>query len=204
MTTAAPTEPVTVFFATNRAKKSNNGQGDGHTAYANGKSADISYGTCEVPLSKDRKPGSKDAALPRNVKEKNWIEEVDGQEILIFIHGYFNTFNNAIQTAARVKKDADWKGIVVAFSWPSFGVGQGYSADEDIRRESVSPFLEVLQALKVMLNLSLSLNRSPCCATTSTLTYKLTLMNVLVTSCRQPKRSTYLLTVWEIVSPWKP
>ncbi|BDA40532.1 hypothetical protein COCOBI_01-1850 [Coccomyxa sp. Obi] len=53
-----------------------------------------------------------------------------------------------MQAAARVKNDANWDGLVVAFSWPSFGFVANYNADEVIQARSVEPFIQFLKAIK--------------------------------------------------------
>lgn len=145
---------VPVFFATSRAKKPRPGVGHGNAApiYADGEIADGNvtyYGTCEVLLPAGREIGSKEAGLLQEVKEGNW--SVKDMEVLVFIHGYNNSFNDGIQAAARVKNDANWLGPVIAFSWPSFGFVANYNADEDIQKLSVVRFIDFLKAIKVLL-----------------------------------------------------
>lgn len=143
---------VPVLFATARAKKPGTGHGNAAPLYADGEFADRNvtyYGTCKVLLPAGRETGSKEAGLPQEVKEESW--SVKDMKVLVFIHGYNNSFNDAIQAAARVKNDAKWGGPVVAFSWPSFGFVANYNADEDNQKLSIAYFIDFLKAIKVLL-----------------------------------------------------
>ena len=56
----------------------------------------------------------------------------DGNErALLFIHGYNNSFEDAIKRAAQIAAASDYPGYIYVFSWPSQGRYQSYAADMD-------------------------------------------------------------------------
>ncbi|EIE26812.1 DUF900-domain-containing protein [Coccomyxa subellipsoidea C-169] len=72
-----------------------------------------------------------------------------GKDVLVFVHGYSNTFTSAVQGAARLQVDIPFKeGPVVAFSWASWGKGEKYIEDGVIQGWSIEPFLKLLGLLK--------------------------------------------------------
>ncbi|WP_318370641.1 alpha/beta hydrolase [Enterobacter sp.] len=66
--------------------------------------------------------------------QKEWLESAGEQypekEGLLFIHGYSNTFDDALFKTAQLKVDLKFKGIALCFSWASCGVPQDYMVDE--------------------------------------------------------------------------
>jgi esterase/lipase superfamily enzyme len=72
----------------------------------------------------------------------------DSREILIFLHGFNVTFEEAALRAAQFAYDSRFRGIVVLFSWPSQGSVLGYSGDEDralASGEKMAGFLRSLE-----------------------------------------------------------
>lgn len=55
------------------------------------------------------------------------------RDLLVFVHGYFNSHADSIFRAAQVKEDLDLPGIQLVYGWPSAGTVLGYNYD----RESV-------------------------------------------------------------------
>ena len=127
--------PITVQFATNRALT---GAAEDWRSYGNGvvmpsSASEISYGTAfvnEVDLTADTvgaitmvqdvRRGGFGAAAAGDLAEA-------GRNLLVFVHGFDNSFENAITRAAF---NRDWFAAsgepeadmsVVAFSWPSAG-----------------------------------------------------------------------------------
>ncbi len=71
------------------------------------------------------------------------------QELLIFLHGFNVTFEEAALRAAQFAYDSGFQGIVVLFSWPSLGKVSCYAADEDragASGEKLAAFLRSLEA----------------------------------------------------------
>ena len=147
METAANT--VRVLYATDRAAL----ETDGPLAFANGeKGPMITFGDCTVTLGPGRKRGTDNPSIVTTVQKEldaSWATRLKGQEVLMFVHGYNNSFEDAMKKAAQVKMDMPWKGPIVAFSWPSYGDAINYFGDEAIYQKSLSAFLDTLNVLQV-------------------------------------------------------
>ncbi|MEQ9240115.1 alpha/beta hydrolase [Roseovarius indicus] len=70
-----------------------------------------------------------------------------GNETLVFVHGYNNTFSDAVYRFAQMRADfgSDEPGLV--YSWPSAGDPRGYAYDRDSVLYSRDDFKRVLDAL---------------------------------------------------------
>jgi esterase/lipase superfamily enzyme len=69
-------------------------------------------------------------------------------ELLIFLHGFNVTFQEAALRAAQFAFDSKFQGVVVLFSWPSQGLVRGYTGDEDralASGEKMAAFLKSLE-----------------------------------------------------------
>lgn len=53
------------------------------------------------------------------------------REAVIFVHGYNNTFAEALYRVAQLKHDLDIPGIAVSYAWPSLAQPLGYAYDRD-------------------------------------------------------------------------
>lgn len=69
-------------------------------------------------------------------------------DLLVFLHGYNVTFEEAARRVAQLSYDLQFKGVVVLFSWPSVGRSFSYAADEDHAAASAKSLTEFLQALE--------------------------------------------------------
>ena len=72
------------------------------------------------------------------MSEKELLTELFGKakpaadrDILLYVHGYNTTFEQAAVTMARVSSDLDFKGNAIFFSWPSNGEVMGYVVDQN-------------------------------------------------------------------------
>jgi esterase/lipase superfamily enzyme len=83
-----------------------------------------------APLSRD--------ALIEGLRSRN-------DSILLFIHGYRNSFSDAIFKAAQIAYDANFPGSVLAFSWPSANALLGYDYDTVSAGYSTSDLLELMK-----------------------------------------------------------
>lgn len=63
-------------------------------------------------------------------KLRGSIAASDGHEVFVFIHGFKNTFADAVRRTAQIKYDLGFDGAAIAYSWPSTGALADYSADE--------------------------------------------------------------------------
>jgi hypothetical protein len=66
--------------------------------------------------------------------------------VLLFIHGFNNTFDAAIRRAIGSAADIDFDGVVLVWSWPSEGRALSYWRDEDVWRRSSDYVSEFIQA----------------------------------------------------------
>ena len=72
--------------------------------------------------------------------------KTDSDSVMLFIHGYNNSFTDAIFKAAQIAFDANFSGTVVVFSWPSAGNPLEYDKDRE-SAEAASPHLAQLLQL---------------------------------------------------------
>lgn len=136
---------IRVLYATNRIRLP---VGSAEIYAANGRTGELLLGSCSISLVGG--PGLSGAGLPQGVNEGDWTSDVQGKEVLVFVHGFNNTFTSAVQGAARLQVDIPFKeGPVVAFSWASWGKGEKYIEDGVIQGWSIEPFLKLLGLLKV-------------------------------------------------------
>lgn len=66
---------------------------------------------------------------------------------LVYVHGYRNTFNDAIYRAAQIAVDMGFDGNAFVYSWPSQGSLAGYIADRDAVDASQPHFQTFLRFL---------------------------------------------------------
>jgi esterase/lipase superfamily enzyme len=71
----------------------------------------------------------------------------DQKRVLIFVHGYKNTFEDAVRRATTMAYDYSFDGPIVVWTWPSDGRGTSYPYDEDSTKWSAPHFLKFLKAL---------------------------------------------------------
>jgi len=69
------------------------------------------------------------------------------QDVLVYVHGYLNSFRDALFRAAQLKHDLEFPGLAVAYSWPSQGTAAGYTLDEANVEWSAHHFREFLKEL---------------------------------------------------------
>lgn len=59
---------------------------------------------------------------------------------LVFVHGYNNTFEDAVRRAAMISFDLDFDGFTAAFAWPARSGLTAYLGDRE-RAQTAAPFL---------------------------------------------------------------
>jgi len=69
------------------------------------------------------------------------------RDLLVFIHGFNVTFEDALLRTAQLKYDLNFPGEIVLFTWPSRGSIFSYAADLDSAQTSGSPLAEFLASL---------------------------------------------------------
>ncbi|GAB4305238.1 MAG: alpha/beta hydrolase [Roseovarius sp.] len=73
--------------------------------------------------------------------------QLPGRETLVFVHGYNNTFSDAVYRFAQIRADFGVTGPGVVFSWPSAGDPRGYVYDRDSVLYARDDFERLLTAL---------------------------------------------------------
>lgn len=71
-----------------------------------------------------------------------------GDEALIFVHGYNNSFDDAVYRTAQVVWDLQYKGTAVLFSWPSHGQTLQYEWDRNSALIARAHFIELIKLLQ--------------------------------------------------------
>jgi esterase/lipase superfamily enzyme len=74
---------------------------------------------------------------------------LDPQAVLVFVHGFNVTFDEALQRGAQLARDLNFDGPVVVFSWPSQGEIWHYGADRssaDASARRLAEFLDKVAA----------------------------------------------------------
>jgi esterase/lipase superfamily enzyme len=69
------------------------------------------------------------------------------REILLFVHGYDNTFNDAQESAAKIAYNSDFGGVTATFSWPSENNALLYPRDRNNAYWSVAYLERFLKLL---------------------------------------------------------
>jgi len=59
------------------------------------------------------------------------LKNAKQSDILIFIHGFNVTFEDAIKRTAQISYDLEFKGVPLTYSWPSVGSLSAYARDGD-------------------------------------------------------------------------
>jgi esterase/lipase superfamily enzyme/cold shock CspA family protein len=60
------------------------------------------------------------------------LKGADTHDAFMFIHGYHNSFDEAIRRTAQMSFDLNFKGAALTYSWPSKASLEGYFADENV------------------------------------------------------------------------
>lgn len=146
----SPGDVVTLWYGTNRAPSQ---PFEPAKPYTVERGSRLSFGTADVWVPSNRRRGSlgslwggwmgSDApvrflAAQALEEDRFWQRLVadlrsqsqDGKVVLVFIHGYNNSFEDAAVRTAQLWKDLDLRGIPAFFSWPSRASTALYPVDE--------------------------------------------------------------------------
>src|SRR5581483_8229450 len=160
---------IKVFYATDRRLSSTPGEFySGHRDNGDG----LHLGTCDVHLPRDHKlgrlelpqiwklefkPNPRKHVMVQDVKpesESDFSAELrkdvsasTHKQVLVFVHGYDNTFPDAVRRTAQIAYDLHFDGPTIAYSWPSRGVSWAYSADESTAEWTAPHFRRFLELL---------------------------------------------------------
>jgi len=161
---------VPVLFATNRTAAGATGE------FTFRRSPEVTFGVSFVRVPESHKLGnierpwnisifgfslwrsaekSADHFLLREVRklsQEDFVEAVKQNEestALLFVHGFNTGFDDCLFRLAQITWDTQYKGVPVAFSWPSRGDGiLGYDYDRESARYSRDALLRVLHILQ--------------------------------------------------------
>lgn len=149
------TQEVRVFYATDRERVPvRASRGYSYTETRSRATAPLSLGSCVVSVPRDRRIGQLEAASlwrldfrgsaegvtlsqvtlqdePTFMRDVSARANAGGKRILLFVHGYNATFQDACRRAGQISYDLAFTGAPVVYSWPSRGVATGYTADEE-------------------------------------------------------------------------
>lgn len=157
-----------VFYATDRASLNHN---NGCPAYRTDRST-LSFGDCVVSIPTSHSTGRweipddwhaagaddqtrylvmqhghryDESAFFSRLDEA--LAKAERKEVLLIIHGFNFDFNDAITLAAQVGYDLDFKGVLMAYSWPSRGTVSAYPIDASNLAWSLPHLRELLDML---------------------------------------------------------
>ena len=148
-----PWSVMTIYYATDRMAA---GTVDGHPEYKSSRAPQkqyLRYGYLDVSIPASHKRGElkSDPYLYRLFHLHNpsrYIEIQSGKEILeaelvsslsaadsksilLFVHGFNNTFDEAAERTAQIGYDTNFPGTLMFFSWPSLGEAEAYGYDRN-------------------------------------------------------------------------
>jgi esterase/lipase superfamily enzyme len=92
---------------------------------------------------------------PKILTKERWLEVIgsaSSEDVLVFVHGFNNSFEDALYRNAQIVWDLGFKGTAVLFSWPSRGAIADYAYDRESAMGARRPFIEVLELLSGLPN----------------------------------------------------
>lgn len=152
-------ETIPVLFVTDR---DDTGDSDLEYRFGSKRNPDqLSCGQIEYPLPTSRRNmgeqfiadiSAEPTDLPTGQSAcTNFIgmqaEKLGKDRVLLFIHGFNNTFDDAIRRAIGMALDTQFDGLVLVWSWPAEGRVNAYFRDEDSVRWSRPHLLRFLRHL---------------------------------------------------------
>jgi esterase/lipase superfamily enzyme len=151
----------TVFFATNR--KSLDRPPPGQTPFGPDPAKQVTYGACVVnfPVQHHRKgnletPGwweQRDlnahflVESTSQLSKEEFARNLGPHDALLFVHGFNNSFDDAVLRTAQIQYDLDFHGPAVAFCWPSAASLGGYQLDAERAGDSAAALAETIRTI---------------------------------------------------------
>ncbi len=156
----------TIYFATNRKRTASTSAKEAYSSHR----GELQWGMCQVSIPYKHKPGEMESPKwyqwsedPKQhiilmdpleqLSEANWMTRIrqklagaSSSEILVFVHGYNVTFENAVRRTAQLSYDLNFPGAAVCFSWPA-GNSMVYTTDWTNAEWSLPHCLHVLKQL---------------------------------------------------------
>jgi esterase/lipase superfamily enzyme len=151
----------TVFFATNR--KPLDMVPPGQTPFSAEAAPQVTYGSCvvnfpvqhhtignlEEPSWWEQRDPSKDFLVEstKTLSKEEFARGLGPRDILLFVHGFNNSFDDAVLRAAQLQYDLEFPGPAVAFSWPSAASVSEYQTDTQKAADSTAALAETIRTL---------------------------------------------------------
>ena len=161
---------VDILYATDRKKNTKKTDWEN---YYTGERGKLQYGITEVSIPKTHRLGKMERPKDwwiwqekeklgkhvmiiklDSINEKTFLNflkskltHVEKKDILIFIHGFNVTFAESIRRTAQISYDLKFKGVPMAYSWPSQGDVDSYMRDESSIQYTVPHLLTFLQTI---------------------------------------------------------
>ncbi len=76
-----------------------------------------------------------------------FAQAANGKDVLLYVHGFNETFESAVASAAQIADGVGWQGRTALFTWPSGGRLIAYQYDRESAMWSRDGFEEALKAL---------------------------------------------------------
>jgi esterase/lipase superfamily enzyme len=159
---------VTVYYVTDRKPTADKPP---LSPYGTARSKDLAYGTAYVSIPLNHTVGVMEEARkwkfqfsPNAVRDVVFLDHTSmsspafygtmrqqttaggmPHSALIVIHGFWTNFDEAVRRAAQVKYDIGFDGPVIVYTWPSYGDGVLYVADENNAEWTVYHFRSFLK-----------------------------------------------------------
>jgi len=73
------------------------------------------------------------------------LRKAERPEALIFVHGINNDFGDAVRRTAQFANDLDWRGVTIAFAWPSGDGLIDFDDDRQAAEEAAPALAELLE-----------------------------------------------------------
>lgn len=155
-----------IHYGTDRAQGAREGQVQ---AYGDAPGV-LRLGVCHVSIPKHHEPGCIETPwlfMPENptkhvsvldafeLSESAFLDSINseltrwpGKQMLLFVHGYNVTFEEAAQRTAQLTYDLGFDGAAAMYSWPSIGDTEDYFADRlvatDVSPAKLAEFLKLI------------------------------------------------------------
>ena len=75
------------------------------------------------------------------------LSDSNADDVLIYVHGFNNSFESAVLRAAQMQYDLEFDGRMIAFSWPSMNSVNEYETDAAHAAQSVAALVKLLRSL---------------------------------------------------------
>lgn len=158
---------VPVYFATNRVVMGGPGLELSQISYARSATNTFGYVTVSIPIVHKMGevetpeswfgiPQAEDDRKHFRIQKLNRLSREEfaaaianpADSLMLFVHGYNVAFSDAAFKAAQIAFDANYKGRVMMYSWPSKGGWKDYDYDRESALFAPDGLFELLQLMK--------------------------------------------------------